>query len=375
MLEMTTETRPVPFMDLARQHDRMGTGLHDAFERVLAHGGFTLGPEVEAFEREFASYVGVAEGVGVATGTDALHLALRSLGIGAGDEVITAANTFAATAEAILMAGARPVFVDIDPTTHLMDLDAVEPAISVNTAAIIPVHLYGQCVDMTAVRSLADKYELAVIEDACQAHGASRNGIGVGAASDAACFSFYPSKNLGAIGDGGIVVTDRPEVAESVRLLRNHGEDASRLHTEPGYCARLHGLQSAFLREKLPYLDEWNRSRQQAAAAYDKALASLPVVRPSAARGAEHVYHLYVVRVQDRDRVRAELAERGVQSGIHYAVPLHLEPAFAHLGFGAGDFPHAEKAASEILSLPMFPYLSDEEVFSVATALGEVARA
>lgn len=375
MLATSTATLPVPFVDLARQHGRMGTALQDAFERVLSHGGFTLGPEVESFEREFAAFVGASQGIGVSTGTDALHLALRALGVAPGDEVITAANTFAATAEAILMAGAVPVFVDIDPKTHLMDLDAVEDAITYRTAAIIPVHLYGQCVDMHRVRQLADAYDLKVIEDACQAHGASRNGIRAGQSGDAACFSFYPSKNLGAIGDGGIVVTSDPEVAENVRLLRNHGEDPSRLHTEPGYCARLHGLQSAFLREKLPYLEEWNRSRQEAAASYREALADARVVLPTAAPGADHVYHLYVVRMKDRERARALLSERGIQTAVHYAVPLHLEPAFASLGYRLGDFPHAEKAAEEIVSLPMFPYLTDDEIFSVADAVQEAARA
>lgn len=375
MLQTATMPRTVPFVDLTRQHERLGSRLHLAFDRVLEHGGFTLGREVEAFEREFADYVGVAEAVGVSTGTDALHLALRALGIGPGDEVITAANSFAATAEAILIAGAKPVFVDIDPVTHLIDLDAVLAALTSKTRAIIPVHLYGQCVDMAAVERIARTHGLKVIEDACQAHGASRNGIKAGAAGDAACFSFYPSKNLGAIGDGGIVVTSDPEVAANVRLLRNHGEDASRLHTEPGYCARLHGLQSAFLREKLPYLDEWNRSRRMAALLYDEALDAAAVVRPTVAAGAEHVYHLYVVRVAERDRVRAELADLGVNTAVHYAVPLHLEPAFAMLGYRRGDLPNAERAAEEIVSLPMYPYLTEDEVLSVATALQEVARA
>lgn len=375
MLDMTTAIRPVPFVDIARQHERMDGRLEAAFRRVLEHGAFTLGPEVEEFEREFAAFVGARDAVGVSTGTDALHLALRALGVGPGDEVITATNTFAATAEAILMAGARPVFVDIDPETYLMDLDGVEAAITRRTRAIVPVHLYGQCVDMVRVREIADVSGLRVIEDACQAHGASRGGIRAGQAGDAACFSFYPSKNLGAIGDGGMVVTGDAGVAASIRLLRNHGEDASRLHTVPGYCNRLHALQAAFLREKLPYLEEWNRSRQRAAAAYRETLEDADVVLPTAAVGAEHVFHLYVVRVQERDRVRAELAERGVQAAIHYAVPLHLEPAFAPLGYAEGDFPHAEKAAAEILSLPMFPYLTEGEIALVGAALRESARA
>lgn len=362
----------VPFVDLGRQHAQIAEGLQAAFTRVLARGSFTLGEEVEAFEREFASYVGVAHGVGVASGTDALHLALRALGVGEGDEVITAVNTFAATAEAIVMAGARPVFVDINPATHLMDLDAIEDAITQRTRAVVPVHLYGQCVDMKRVNDIAGCFGLKVVEDACQAHGASRGGVRAGSAGDAACFSFYPSKNLGAIGDGGIVVTADATIAERVRLLRNHGEDCDRLHVESGFCSRLHGLQSAFLREKLPHLDEWNALRGQVAMAYTEALSKAAVRLPTMVPGSEHVFHLYVIRVRERDRVRKLLAERGIQTGVHYATPLHLEPAFAYLGYEKGEFPRAEKAAAEIVSLPLFPYMTVDEVDLVADAVEEV---
>ena len=363
----------VPFVDLGRLHQEVSGELSEAFDRVMRMGSFSLGPEVEAFEAEFAHLMGAAHGVGVGSGTDALHLALRSLGVGEGDEVITAVNTFTATAEAIVMAGARPVFVDIDPDTYLMDLDLVEAVITPRTKAIIPVHLYGQCVDMDAVNAIAARHGLKVVEDACQAHGATRGGHVAGTSGDAGCFSFYPSKNLGAAGDGGMVLTNDPDVAARVRLLRNHGEDERRLHVEVGYCSRLHGLQAALLRAKLPRLAAWNESRRVAAERYEEALSGLPVVLPATAARARHVYHLYIIRTSDRDAFRSRLAERGVQTGIHYAVPLHAEPAFAYLHYKDGDFPVAERVASQIVSLPMFPYLSSAEVQSVARAVAEAA--
>ena len=363
--------RTIPFVDLSRQHQVVRVQLDAAFARVVDRGSFTLGEEVSAFEAEFAQYLGVDEAVGVGSGTDALHFALRACGVQPGDEVITAVNTFAATAEAIVMCGARPRFVDIDPDTYLMDLDAVESAITPSTRAIIPVHLYGQCVDMTRVMEIARRHGLKVVEDACQAHGARADGHTAGTAGDAGCFSFYPSKNLGALGDGGIVVTNDPEIAARVRLLRNHGEDASRLHVESGYCSRLHGLQAALLRAKLPHLDEWNALRRQAASQYDEAFAGLPVKTPVVRPSAHHVYHLYVVQVEDRDAVRASLAEQQVQTAIHYAVPLHLEPAFSDLGYARGDFPVAEAVIRRILSLPMYPYLESGEISAVRSALEE----
>ncbi len=367
-------TRAIPFVDLTRQHQAIRAQLDAAFARVVDRGSFTLGEEVSAFEIEFAQYVGVGEAVGVGSGTDALHFALRACGVQPGDEVITAVNTFAATAEAIVMCGARPRFVDIDPDTYLMDLSAMESAITPSTKAIIPVHLYGQCVDMARVMEIARRRGIKVVEDACQAHGARANGHAAGAAGDAGCFSFYPSKNLGALGDGGMVVTNDPEIAARVGLLRNHGEDASRLHVESGYCSRLHGLQAALLRAKLPYLDEWNGLRRQAASQYDDVFAGQPVITPVVRPNAHHVYHLYVVQVEDRDAVQAGFAERQVQTGIHYAVPLHLEPAFRDVGYARGDFPAAEAVIPRILSLPMYPYLGYDEVSAVASALEVVAR-
>jgi dTDP-4-amino-4,6-dideoxygalactose transaminase len=362
----------IPLVDLARQHAAVEPELDAAYRRVLDRGSFTLGDEVDAFEREFAEYVGTSQGVAVGSGTDALKLALRALEVGPGDEVITAVNSFAATAEAIVLAGATPVFVDIEEDTYLLDLDAVESAITERTAAIIPVHLYGQCVDMERLMAMARRHGLRVVEDACQAHGASRDGSRAGCAGDAGCFSFYPSKNLGALGDGGFVSTNNPAIAERVRTLRCHGEDANRLHTVVGCTSRLHGMQAAFLRVKLPMLDVWNGMRREAALDYQVLLSGAPLVAPRVAERASHVYHVYCVRVHERDDVRARLSAQGVQTGIHYGLPLHLEPAFAHLGGKPGDYPVAEKASEEILSLPMFPYLTHAEVSRVSAALREV---
>jgi dTDP-4-amino-4,6-dideoxygalactose transaminase len=360
----------IPFVDLARLHEHVRGSLERAFRDVVSECSFTLGPHVERFEEEFASFVGVAHAVGVGSGTDALHFALRACGVGAGDEVITAVNTFAATAEAILMAGARPVFVDVDECTLLMDMDAVQAAITEKTRAIIPVHLYGQSVDMIRLMDIARRAGVKVVEDACQAHGASCGAYRVGSLGDVGCFSFYPGKNLGALGDGGIVTTDNEAIAARIRSLRNHGEDASRLHVESGYCSRLHALQAAFLSAKLPHLERWNSMRTQTAALYDRLLARSGVVLPGRAESVSHVFHLYVIRVGSRDRLRAELADQGIQTGIHYAVPLHLEPAFAGLGYSRGEFPVAERAAASIVSLPMYPFLSEDEVARVAEAVG-----
>jgi dTDP-4-amino-4,6-dideoxygalactose transaminase len=363
--------RPVLFVDLASQHDALKEDLRGAFARVLEQGSFTLGGEVDALEAEFAAFVGTRDAIGVGSGTDALHLALRAADIGPGDEVITAVNSFAATAEAIVFAGATPVFVDVDDSTLLMDLDATAAAVTERTRAIIPVHLYGQCVDMRRVLDIASPHGIRVIEDACQAHGASRSGLQAGAAGDAGCFSFYPSKNLGALGDGGMVTTNDEEIARRIRRLRSHGEDANRSHVDVGLTSRLHGLQAAFLRAKLPMLPAWNDQRRAAASRYEAVLGGNGVVLPTVVPDAEHVFHLYCVRVANRDAVRHSLSQRGVQTGIHYQVPLHLEPAFAFLGGASGDFPVAEKAAREIVSLPMHPHLTGADIERVASALEE----
>lgn len=366
---MVVGIEAVPFVDLRRQHQDVRSQLDAAFDRVVTRGSFTLGEEVEGFEREFASFVGTQEGIGVASGTDALVLALKGLGIGPGDEVITQVNTFAATAEAIVLAGATPVFVDVEADTYLMDPDAAEAAITPRTAAIVPVHLYGQCCDMQRISALAGRRGLKVVEDACQAHGASRFGIRAGQAGDAACFSFYPSKNLGALGDGGFVATNDAALAHRVRLLRSHGEGSDRVHMTVGYTSRLDGLQAAFLRTKLPRLDAWNTMRREAAAVYRELLADSAVGLPAVADGASHVYHVFCVQVDRRDEVRSRLGAQGVQTGIHYARPLHLEPAFRYLGGRPGDYPMAEAAIERILSLPMFPFITTAEVRAVSDGL------
>lgn len=363
----------IPFVDLGRQHEAIAEELNDAIQRVIRNSSFTLGEEVDRFENEFAKYCGAKYSIGVGSGTDALHFALRACGVGSGDEVITAANTFAATAEAVHMCGAKPVFVDIDEATYLIDIDAVENAITEKTKAIIPVHLYGQPVDMDAIQRIARKYDLKVIEDACQAHGASFQGTTVGTQSDASCFSFYPGKNLGAMGDGGAVVTNDEALSDRVKMLRNHGEKSKYNHVESGYCSRLHAMQAAILRVKLKYLDEWNDSRIQTAQAYDLLLADSDYITPFKNIDVKHVYHLYVIRAKERDVVQQMLMECGVGAGIHYPVPLHIEPAFASSGYGAGDLPVAERVAKEILSLPIFPYMKQEEIEVTVNALREAA--
>ncbi len=297
MNRMGAAVEQVPFVDLRRQHNSIRADLDAAYGRVVDASAFTLGSEVAAFEAAFADYVGASHAIGVASGTDALHLALRAQGIGPGDEVITAVNTFAATVEAIIMAGARPVLADIDEY-YLIDVSHAASLITPRTRAIIPVHLYGQPADMLAVNELAARYGLFVLEDACQAHGSTRDGGRAGSLGDAAAFSFYPGKNLGALGDGGIVTTDDDVLADRIRLLRAHGENAERLHVESGYCSRLHGLQAAFLSAKLPHLDSWNEMRAFVARQYDKGLFDSAVVTPQLAPGATHVYHLYVVSVR-----------------------------------------------------------------------------
>lgn len=367
----TLQATTIPFVDLTRQHQPIAEQMRAAYDRVMLEGSFTLGTEVDAFEAEFASFLGARYAVGVGSGTDALHLALRACGVGEGDEVITAVNTFAATAEAIVMCGATPVFADIDPATYLIDPDAVEDAVTERTKAIIPVHLYGQCADMERIGAIARKHDLKVIEDACQAHGASTKGLMAGTAGDAGCFSFYPSKNLGAAGDGGMIVTNDDAVAARTRLLRNHGEDGQRLHLEPGYCSRLHGMQAALLRVKLRELPKWNDMRAAAASQYVAALSGSSAVLPTIAPGARHVFHLFVVQVAERDRFRQALDRRHVQTAVHYPVPLHLEPAFTGLGYRPGQFPVAEAATSRIVSLPMFPYMTEDELQRTVEAVLE----
>jgi dTDP-4-amino-4,6-dideoxygalactose transaminase len=358
----------IPFVDMRERIARLRGDLLAACERVIDSGVFVMGPETEALEQEFAAYCGVAHAVAVNSGTAALQLALLALGIGAGDEVITVSHTFIATVEAITATTATPVLVDIDPATYLIDPDAVEAAITPRTRAIVPVHLYGLPCDMPRLRAIAAKHGLAVIEDACQAHGARIGGRRAGSFGDAACFSFYPAKNLGTIGEGGMLVTNDAALAARARRLRSHGESARYVHDEPGWNLRLSEILAAAVRVQLPHLDDWNERRREAAGAYADALQRLPLRLPAEPSGREHVYHLYVVQTDERDAVRAALQSRGIGTGVHYPVPVHLQQAYAELGL-ARALPVTEAAASRILSLPMFPEITRAQVDAVAAAL------
>jgi dTDP-4-amino-4,6-dideoxygalactose transaminase len=364
----------IPFVDLKVQHEAIREELDREFRKVFEKTAFIMGPTLAEFEEAFARYCGVKHAIGVANGTDALLLALKAFGIGPGDEVITAVNTFIATAEAIVHAGATPVFVDCDPQTYTLDVSQVWAKISSRTKAIIPVHLYGQPADMDLIVELAKNRGLHVIEDAAQAHGATYRGRKAGSMGHVACFSFYPAKNLGAYGDAGAVVTNDDAIALTVRKLRDHGGVEKYRHDLVGYNSRLDTLQAAVLLVKLRYLDAWNRRRQENARLYDELLAEVPgVVTPKVLEGATHVYHLYVIRVErgSRDELQRFLRERGVHAGIHYPQPLHLTPALRFLGYTAGDFPIAERFASQILSLPMYPELTREQIEYVTTCIHE----
>lgn len=366
-------TDVVPLVDLEASHREVAAEVVTGFERVLASRAFVLGPEVEAFEEELALFLDVRRCVGVANGTDALELALRALGIGRGDEVVIPANTFVATAEAIVRAGAAPVLVDVDPVHHLMDVDQVLSVVSPRTAAVLPVHLFGQLVQMETLLSLADRAGLAVVEDAAQAQGARRHGRSAGTFGAAAATSFYPGKNLGAYGDAGAVVSDDDDVADKVRALRNHGGLTKYAHHVVGVNSRMDSLQAVVLRAKLRRLSTWNEARRSAAARYDALLTEVPrVVPPATMAGNEHIWHLYVVRVPQRDAVLEDLHAAGIGAGVHYPVPVHLTGAFEHLGYRRGAFPVAEAAAAEILSLPMFPEIS---VMQQELVVGELTRA
>ena len=365
----------IPFVDLRRQYLEIKNDIDAAVQRVLDTGQFVLGPEVEAFEKEFASMHGAANGIAVNTGTSALHLALLAAGVGAGDEVITVPFTFVATTAAICYTGAKPVFVDIDPATFTMDVTQIEAAITSRTKAILPVHLYGHPADMDPILEIAARRGLVVIEDACQAHGAMYKGKPVGAIGDAGCFSFYPGKNLGAYGEGGAVVTNRADFTKSIRMLRDWGAEKKYHHVLKGYNYRMEGLQGAILRVKLRRLPEWTNARRANAALYNRYLADSGVVTPTEASYARHVYHVYAVRTTDRTSLERTLHANGVSSGIHYPIPVHLQPAYADLGHKVGDFPESERAANEVLSLPMFPELTQTQIELVTTAVKQESYA
>ena len=370
-----TAAMAVPFVRLDKDDPELLEELLGEVRFVAEESAFTLGGRVEAFEAEFAAYCEAAEAVGVGSGTDALALSLRALGIGAGDEVIVPANTFIATAEAVSLAGATPRFVDVNPATGLLTAEIVERALDPRVRAVIPVHLYGATVDLAPILEVARAAGIAVVEDACQAHGAEYRGRRVGAQGDIGCFSFYPAKNLGAWGDGGAVVTDRPELADRVRLLRSHGERPRYRHREIGTTARLDGLQAAVLRAKLRRLDGWNDDRRRAAAELRGALAGTDVVLPAGpVDGGDHVFHLFVVRCEDRDGLRAHFEARGVASGVHYPVPVHRTEAYAHLGYEPGSLPVAELMAEQVCSLPIFPGMHDAQIAAVAAAVASAPR-
>jgi dTDP-3-amino-3,4,6-trideoxy-alpha-D-glucose transaminase len=365
-----TEGRRVPFIRLDAAHPELMAELLEVVERVAHDAAFTLGPEVESFERNFAAYCETEEAIGLSSGTMALELALRALGIGPGDEVIVPTYTFIATAEAVSTIGATPVLVDIDPDSATITAEIIESALTPRTRCVIPVHLFGRTVDMDPILELCRPRRIAVIEDACQAHGARYRGRRVGSLSDAGCFSFYPTKNLGGWGDGGALVTDNAELAEKVKLLRSHGESPRHHHQLVTGTHRLDALQAAILDVKLRHLDGWNQSRQAAAAKLTEALAGSEVELPSpAAEDGDHVYHLFVVHTQARDALRDHLDARGVASAVHYPTPVHLQPAYSDLGLGPGSLPVAERLASEACSLPIFPAIEDWHIAETAAAV------
>ena len=363
----------VPFLDLKAQYagikDEVDAAIHD----VLDNCQYVLGPAVTDFENAFAEYSGVSQGVGMNSGTSALHLALLAADIGPGDEVITVPMTFVATVAAIHYSGARTVFVDIDPVTYNMDPNQLEAAITPRTKAILPVHLHGQTADMGPIMEVAQRHGLVVIEDAAQAHGAEYQGRRAGSMGTMGCFSFYPGKNLGAYGEGGMVVTDDPELERKLRMLRDWGAEKKYHHVLKGYNYRMEGIQGAVLGVKLKHLEGWTEGRRAAAAAYDRFFEGSSVETPTQAAGNRHVYHVYAIRSPDRDGWAATLNEQGIQTGIHYPIPVHLLPAYADLGYAEGAFPESERAASEFLSLPMFPEMTEEQCRAVADAVLDLA--
>jgi dTDP-4-amino-4,6-dideoxygalactose transaminase len=358
-------TSSIPLGDLRREYSRLRSEIDGALQRVLQRGWFILGEEVEAFEAEWAAYCGVAHAVGVGNGTDAIQLTLRAAGIGPGDQVVVPGLTATFTALAVSMAGATPVFADVDPKRYTLDPAAFEAVITPHTAAVIPVHLYGCPADMEPIVQIASRHNLLVLEDAAQAHGARYQGRRVGGLGGAAAFSFYPSKNLGAYGDAGAVVTGDAALAEKIRLLRHGGQRSTYEHELLGTNSRMDEIQAAILRAKLPHLDQWNERRRTLAARYEHGLEDLQLVLPSIPQSAEHVFHLYVVRTPLREALRDYLVGAGVHTSVHYPKGVHLQQAYASLGYREGSCPQAEAAAGEVLSLPIFPQLSDHEVEQV----------
>jgi dTDP-4-amino-4,6-dideoxygalactose transaminase len=360
----------IPLVDMRAAHAEVAAEIQAGFDDVIANTAFIKGAAVEAFERDYAAFTGVAHCVGVANGTDAVELALRAAGVTAGAEVIMPANTFVATAEAVVRAGARPAFADVDPDYLLLDPQALQAALSPETAAVLPVHLFGQMAPMAAIAGVAGRPETVIIEDAAQAHGATQAGRPAGSFGLLAGVSFYPGKNLGAYGDAGAVLTESAKHARQVRLLGDHGSERRYEHVTIGFNSRLDTFQAVVLRARLRRLAAGNAARRQASRRYSELLADVPgVTLPLTAPGNEHVWHLYVIRIPRRDHVLRLLQDEGIQAGIHYPVPVHLQPAFRHLGYGPGDFPVAEAAAAQLLSLPLYPQITEEQQVRVVDAV------
>ena len=359
----------IPLLDLRAQYHNIKPEIDQAIAGVLESSQFVLGAEVAAFEKEFAAYCATAECIALNSGTSAIHLALLAAGVGPDDEVITVPFTFVASVAAVLYTGARPVLVDVEPRSFTMDPAAIEAAITPRTKAILPVHLYGQSADMDPIVEVARRHRLVVIEDAAQAHGAKYKGLPAGSIGDMACFSFYPGKNLGAYGEGGAVTTSNSKHERTIRMLRDWGQDRKYHHALRGFNYRMEGLQGAILRVKLRHLEAWTNARRAVMAQYNELLRDSEVTTPQEMPWARHVYHAYTVRSRDRDALQAALQAEGIQTGIHYPLPVHLQPAYADLGYGRGDFPQAEEAAAQVLSLPIYPELPSESVREVAVAV------
>ncbi len=359
---------PVPFLDLPAQYHALQSEIDPAIKKILETSAFILGPAVEQFEKDFAAFCGAAHCIGVNSGTSALSLLLRAHGIGKGDEVITVANTFFATLEAIIHVGATPVLVDCEESTALMNPDLLEGAITAKTKAILPVHIYGQTADISAVNAIAKKHSILVFEDACQAHGAREHGQVAGGLADGAAFSFYPGKNLGAYGEAGAITTNDTAIAKKIRMLRDHGSAAKYHHDTVGWNERMDGIQGAVLGVKLQHLQKWNDARRAHATTY-RSLLPKNVGTIETRDGADPVYHLFVISTADRNALQAHLTAHGIQTGIHYPIPLHLQPACSGFGFHQGDFPVTEKLAKEILSLPMFPEMTLNQIQEVCDAI------
>lgn len=351
----------IPLVNIVRQDKTLQPEIFSAMQKTTRRGDFILGEDTAHFEREYAKYCGVRYAVGVASGTDAILLALRALGIGKGDEVIVPANTFISTVLPIIYLGAKPVLVDINPDTYNIDIQKIEQRITKHTKVILPVHLYGQIAEMDAITRIAKKHRLFVIEDACQAHGALYKKKKAGSFGDIACFSFYPGKNIGAYGDGGAIVTNNRRLAQKIRILRNIGQKSKYLHTVKGYNSRLDTLQAAILRIKLHHLDSWNRERRKIAVYYNRKLRGSLFITPVERKESVGNYHLYVIRVKKRNALLAYLHKKGIGAGVHYPIPIHLHKALCDIGYKKGDFPITEKYAKEILSLPIFPGLTRRE--------------